>query len=138
MPDVPRYLQRVSALLREGRPVHDVALYLPTSDALGDIKPGTAHLLELLRERIGPAVPAAILDAGYGFDVVDDGALAGPASIQGTSWSSARSDSPRWCCRPCARCPPRRCRGCGRSAAGGRVIATDRLPEAIPGCAASR
>ena len=57
MPDVSRYLQRVSALLREGRPVNDVALYLPTSDALGDIKPGTAHLLDLLRERIGPAVP---------------------------------------------------------------------------------
>ncbi len=83
MPDVSRYLTRVSALLREGRPVHDVALYLPTSDALGDITPGTAHLLELLRERIGPVVPAAILDAGYGFDVIDDGALAAPAAIEG-------------------------------------------------------
>src|SRR5580704_18130533 len=33
MPDVTRYLQRVSFLLRQGKPVNDVALLLPTDDA---------------------------------------------------------------------------------------------------------
>ena len=134
MPDVSRYLQRVSALLREGRPVNDVALYLPTSDALGDIKPGTAHLLELLRERIGPAVPAAILDAGYGFDVVDDGALAAPASIQGNELVIGAQRF-RTVVLPAVRTMPAETLSRLRAfaAAGGRVIATDRLPEATPG-----
>jgi len=33
MPDVTRYLQRVSFLLRQGKPANDVALLLPTDDA---------------------------------------------------------------------------------------------------------
>ncbi|MGC1188737.1 MAG: glycosyl hydrolase [Candidatus Acidiferrales bacterium] len=33
MPDVTRYLQRVSFLLRQGKPMNDVALLLPTDDA---------------------------------------------------------------------------------------------------------
>jgi hypothetical protein len=134
MPDVSRYLQRVSALLREGRPVNDVALYLPTSDALGDIKPGTAHLLELVRERIGPAVPAAILDAGYGFDVVDDGVLAAPASIQGNELVVGAQRF-RTVVLPAVRTMPAETLARLRAfaAAGGRIIATDRLPERTPG-----
>jgi hypothetical protein len=134
MPDVSRYLQRVSALLREGRPVHDVALYLPTSDALGDIKPGTAHLLELVRERIGPAVPAAILDAGFGFDVIDDGLLAEPAKIEGNELVVGAQRF-RVVVLPAVRTMPAETLSRLRAfaAAGGRVIATDRLPEATPG-----
>jgi hypothetical protein len=134
MPDVSRYLQRISALLREGRPVHDVALYLPTSDALGDMKPGTAHLLELVRERIGPAVPAAILDAGYGFDVVDDGVLAEPASIQGHELVIGAQRF-RTVVLPAVRTMPAETLARLRAFqdAGGRVIATDRLPERTPG-----
>src|SRR2546429_3097908 len=33
MPDVTRYLQRMSLLLRQGNPANDVALLLPTDDA---------------------------------------------------------------------------------------------------------
>ena len=158
MPDVSRYLQRVSALLREGRPVHDVALYLPTDDALGDIKPGTAHLLELLRERIGPAVPAAILDAGYGFDVVDDGALAlatvagnaatGEADVRGPRAVDPRrvgemvigAQRFRAIVLPAVRTMPAGTLARLRAfaAAGGHVIATDRLPESTPGLRGER
>jgi hypothetical protein len=154
MPDVSRYLQRISALLREGRPVNDVALYLPTSDALGDITPGTAHLLDLLRERIGPAVPAAILDAGYGFDVVDDGALAlgsvagnatdGEDEVRSHRAVDARmrvgelvigAQRFRTVVLPAVRTMPAETLARLRAfqAAGGRVIATDRLPERTPG-----
>ncbi len=75
MPDVSRYLQRVSAVLRQGRPGNDVALYLPLHDGYAHASLGKMHLLELVRERLGREVVGSILDAGYGFDFVDDQAL---------------------------------------------------------------
>jgi hypothetical protein len=76
MPDLARYLQRVSFLLRQGQPVNDVALYLPVDDAWSRITGGRAHLLDGLRERLGPDVVAGILDAGFNFDAIDDVAIA--------------------------------------------------------------
>ena len=83
MPDLSRYLQRVSAVLRQGRPGNDVALYLPVHDAYAHASVGRMHLLELVRERLGNEVIGSILDAGYGFDLVDDRALAHHARIDG-------------------------------------------------------
>ena len=83
MPDVSRYLQRVSAVLRQGRPGNDVALYLPVHDGYAHASVGKMHLLELVRERLGSEVIGSILDAGYGFDLVDDQALAHHARIDG-------------------------------------------------------
>ena len=40
MPDITAYLQRISFLLRQGRPANDVALYLPTDDAYARFTPG--------------------------------------------------------------------------------------------------
>ena len=57
MPDLARYLQRVSFLLRQGEPVADVALYAPTEDAWAQIRPATSRGLNLatgIRELIGP------------------------------------------------------------------------------------
>ena len=57
--------------------------------------------------------------------------------FRGTSWSSARSASARWCCRRCARCRPRRWRGCARSrrpaAASSRPIACRRRTPGLRG-----
>jgi hypothetical protein len=78
MPDLAAYLQRVSFLLRQGEPVADVALYAPTEDAWSTFKPGTPRHLNLflkIVDWIGPKVVPAILDAGHGFDLVDDGTL---------------------------------------------------------------
>ena len=76
MPDVSRYLQRVSAVLRQGRPGNDALLYLPVHDGYAHGSLGKMHLLELVRERIGGDVIGSILDSGYGFDLADDRALA--------------------------------------------------------------
>jgi alpha-L-rhamnosidase len=76
MPDVARALQRTSALLRQGSPVVDVALYLPVDDAWADFSPGNVDLIEGLRKRVGPDVIPSILDAGFSFDVVDPKSLA--------------------------------------------------------------
>ena len=90
MRDVSRYLQRVSAVLRQGRPGNDVALYLPISDAYAHASLGRMHLLELVRERIDREVFGAILDAGLGFDLVDDGALT-RGTMQGGEWTIGAS-----------------------------------------------
>ena len=78
MPDLAAYLQRVSFLLRQGEPVADVAIYAPTEDARAAMRPGAADYLNLwagVRDRLGPALVPAVLDAGYSFDLIDDGTL---------------------------------------------------------------
>jgi len=75
MPDLALYLQRVSHLLRQGRPANDVAIYLSNSDGWARLAPGRVNLLETERGMIGPDVIPATLDAGYGFDFIDDAAI---------------------------------------------------------------
>ena len=75
MPDLASYLQRVSFLLRQGQPANDVALYLPNSDAWANSSAGHVHMIDILRELVGPQVIPAILESGYNFDFFDDDAL---------------------------------------------------------------
>jgi alpha-L-rhamnosidase len=75
MPDVSRYLQRVSFLLRQGRPANDVALYLPTDDAWADMTPGSGNLIRMIAARLDSHVIPGILEAGFGFDAFDDESL---------------------------------------------------------------
>lgn len=77
MPDVSRYLQRIAFMLRQGRHGNSVALYLPNHDAWGDFRFGRPHMIEVLKERLGPSIIPAILAAGYGFDFFDDAAVDG-------------------------------------------------------------
>jgi len=76
MPDITRYLQRVSFLLRQGKPVSDVAVYLPTADAFAGFTLGRDSVNQAMEALIGPNVVPQILDAGYSFDFIDDGAIA--------------------------------------------------------------
>ncbi len=75
MPDLAAYLQRISFMMRQGRPVNDVALYLPNSDAWSHFSAGQVHLIETLRQRLGPNVIARILESGFNLDFFDDEAL---------------------------------------------------------------
>ena len=72
MPDVSKYLQRVSFMMRQGQPVNDVALYLPNDDGWAAMQPGNPHLIEVLREHVGPDLMPAIFEAGYNLDFFDD------------------------------------------------------------------
>jgi alpha-L-rhamnosidase len=77
MPDITKYLQRVSWILRQGTPATDVAIYLPTHDAFAGFKVnGRQSVNQAMEGLIGPNIVPAILDAGYGFDFIDDGAIA--------------------------------------------------------------
>jgi hypothetical protein len=78
MPELTRYLQRVSFLLRQGEAVADVAVYAPTEDAWAQIRPATGRGLNLwsgIRDLVGPGTIAAILDAGHSIDLIDDGTI---------------------------------------------------------------
>lgn len=84
MPEVARYLQRMSAVLREGRPAADVALYLPIADAWSTLAPGRMRYLnDLLRERIGDSVIPQAIEAGFAFDLFDDAVLRTRGRIEG-------------------------------------------------------
>ncbi len=75
MPDVAAYFQRVSFMLRQGRPWNDVALYLPTDDAWAGFSPGKVSIDEAMDGLIGPTLIPQILASGYGFDFIDDEAI---------------------------------------------------------------
>src|SRR5215470_9423960 len=72
MPDMAKYLQRISFMMRQGQPANDVALYLPNDDGWAHMQPGNPHLIEVLRDRIGPDLMPAIFEAGYNLDFFDD------------------------------------------------------------------
>jgi hypothetical protein len=76
MPEVALYLQRVSFLLRQGKSVADIAIYLPTDDAWAGFRPGRVSLNEAMDGLLGPHVIPQILGAGYSFDFIDDAAIA--------------------------------------------------------------
>ena len=75
MPDVSLYLQRLSFLLRQGQPANDVALYMPNDDAWSHFSNGNIHMIEILREIVGPQVIPKILESGFNLDFFDDDAL---------------------------------------------------------------
>lgn len=71
MPDVSRYMQRASWLLRQGQPANDVAILLPEDDAQSDFTPGHVSITDGMKRRITPGLMRAILDAGYNLDYID-------------------------------------------------------------------
>ncbi len=71
MPQVTRYLQRISWLLRQGQPANDVAILLPEDDAQAAFTPGHVSVTEEMKKRISPELMSAILNAGYNIDYID-------------------------------------------------------------------
>jgi hypothetical protein len=84
MPELTAYLTRLCWLMRQGEPVADVALYLPTDDLFAAHGPAT----DLRREAepfIGPEILATIRRGGWDFDVVDDAGLVELAGLEEAS-----------------------------------------------------
>jgi hypothetical protein len=75
MPDVARYLQRVSYMMRQGQPANDVAIYLPNDDARASFTPGNVNLREVLERRMGKDLIPRLLESGFNFDLFDDDTL---------------------------------------------------------------
>jgi hypothetical protein len=78
MPELNAYLARMCWLLRQGDPVADVAVYVPTEDLFATMGAGVGGSLDTWREanrRIPGAVPSAVRSAGLDYDLIDDDAL---------------------------------------------------------------
>jgi hypothetical protein len=75
MPDVTRYIERTSFLLRQGQPANQVALLLPTDDAWARFSPGKVSVTEEMNQLITPALMSSILSAGYNVDYIDADAV---------------------------------------------------------------
>ncbi|HTF61542.1 MAG TPA: glycosyl hydrolase [Edaphobacter sp.] len=75
MPDVARYLQRVSYLLRQGKPANDIAVLLPNDDVYADLKLGRVSLSDGMPKHVTPELTRQILDAGYNMDYIDAEAI---------------------------------------------------------------
>jgi hypothetical protein len=89
MPDLARYLQRVSFALRQGEPANDVAVLLPNDDVWASFsaefqKPAPAEfhesdtnasMDESMDKFLGKQVIAQVLDAGFNLDFIDVDAI---------------------------------------------------------------
>ena len=82
MPDLAAYLQRMSYIMRQGRPQNDVALYLPNADAYAHFTAGKVHLIDIERDLVGEKIMPAIFEAGYNLDFFDDEMLRTVGSVE--------------------------------------------------------
>ena len=75
MPDVTKYLQRVSCLLRQSKPANDVAVLLPNDDAYASFSPGEVSLSAEMPKYVTPELMRQILSAGHNVDYIDAEAI---------------------------------------------------------------
>lgn len=123
MPDVMRYMQRVSWLLRQGKPANDVAILLPEDDAQAAFTPGHVSITDEMRKLITPELMATILDAGYNVDYIDATTIDKLGAIP----------YPILVIPPTERIPLSAYEKIAAYAATGKVIAIGKLPALAPG-----
>ncbi len=75
MPDVTRYIARLSYLMRQGEPANQVAILLPTDDAWAGFTPAHVTVTGAMQRLITPQLMSAILSAGYNVDFIDAEAI---------------------------------------------------------------
>jgi hypothetical protein len=75
MPDVTRYMQRMSYLLRQGESANDVAVFLPDDDVYASFTLGKASLSDGMAKYVTPELMQQILGAGHNVDFIDSEAI---------------------------------------------------------------
>ena len=124
MPDITKYLQRVSWVLRQGKPANDIAILLPEDDAQAAFAPGHVSVTDEMKKRISPQLMSAVLDAGYNIDYIDAATINKLSAIP----------YPVLVIPPTDRIPLAAYRKIESYAAGsGRVMAIGKAPSIAPG-----
>jgi hypothetical protein len=123
MPDVTKYLQRVSWLLRQGKPANDIAILLPEDDGQASFTPGHVSVTDEMGKRITPALMGAILDAGYNVDYIDAATIEKLGTIPYAVLVIPPTD----------RIPLATYRTIESYSAKGKVIALEKMPSCGPG-----
>jgi hypothetical protein len=138
MPDISRYLQRVSFMMRQGSPANDVALYLPNSDGWSNFSNGRIHMIETLKDLVGPNVMPSILEAGFNLDFFDDEALKSAGRVR-TGTLELGSNAYKVIVLPgVERIPLETLRKLDEFvASGGILVASRRAPDKAPGLKAT-
>ncbi|GGO65843.1 hypothetical protein GCM10010910_23900 [Microbacterium nanhaiense] len=78
MPEVSRYIHRLSWLFRQGKRASDIAIYAPYPEVRALIDSRESDSMNLwagTRAYVGTAIPGAIREGGYDFDVIDAEAM---------------------------------------------------------------
>ena len=132
MPDIAKYLQRVSYILRQGTPANDVALYLPNSDAWANL--GEKFSMNSAMSGTVSNLVRAITDSGYNLDFFDDQLLAMRGKVAGNTLAFGDVHYPAVVLPNVERIPLATMQKLEKFArAGGIVIAIKRLPDLAPG-----
>jgi hypothetical protein len=134
MPDVARYLQRVSFMLRQGRPANDVLLYLANSDAWAGFVPGRVSMNAAVSQCLGRDIIRNILESGYNLDFFDDGLLEMRGKIEGNTLAFGDQKYRVVVLAGVGRIPPATMQKLEAFVkAGGVLIATRQIPSRAPG-----
>jgi glycosyl hydrolase family 106( putative alpha-L-rhamnosidase) len=138
MPDLSLYLQRLSFLLRQGKPASDIAIYLPNDDAWAHFTNGNANLIDALRERLGPNLIPRLLEAGFNFDFFDDEAFKQMGRVEKGSLILGDNDYKVVILPNVEAIPLETFQKLEEFARGGGILlATRRMPDKAPGFQAS-
>jgi hypothetical protein len=134
MPDLSKYLQRVSYIMRQGQPANDVALYMAESDIWANFTPGKVAMNTAISKRLGKVVMRQILESGYNLDFFDDGLLDMRGKVEGGALVFGDVKYKVVVLVGVERIPPSTIRKLEEFAKGGGiVIATRRIPSLAPG-----
>ncbi|MGA2799319.1 MAG: glycosyl hydrolase, partial [Thermoguttaceae bacterium] len=134
MPDLSKYLRRVSYMMRQGQPANDVALYLADSDVWAGFVPGRVPMNTAISRRLGKVVMRQILESGYNLDFFDDGLLDMRGKVEGGALTFGDLKYKVVVLPGVERIPPLTIRKLEEFAKGGGIlIATRRIPSLAPG-----
>jgi alpha-L-rhamnosidase len=138
MPDLSKYLQRMSWLMRQGKQPNDVALYLPNADAYAHFSASKVHLIDAERDLVGEKLMPALFESGYNLDFFDDGILNSVGKIEKDNLVLGASKYKAVVLPGIERIPLESLRKLDEFVkSGGILIATGRKPEIAPGMKAT-
>lgn len=138
MPDLAKYLQRMSYLMRQGEPRNDVAFYLPNADAYSHFSAGRVHLIEANRELVGEKIMPSLFSSGFNLDLFDDTILDELGTVKGKELQLGSGSHRAIVVPGVERMPLASLRKIEAFAkAGGAVIFARKVPSAVPGLAAT-
>lgn len=139
MPDLSKYLQRMSYIMRQGQPQNDVAFYLPNADAYSHFSAGRVHLIDADRELVGEKIMPAIFSAGFNLNFFDDGVLSAEGSVEGKDLVLGSSSHRAVVIPGVERMPIETLRKLESFATnGGAVVIARRSPSRVPGLSATQ
>jgi hypothetical protein len=139
MPELALYLRRAAFVLRQGEPVADVAIYLPTHDALSELGPDNVNLGKAIADQVGSDLIPAVLASGLAFDLVDDRIVQQMAEPRGNLLAVGKNAYAAVILPNVERLPSATLAKLEAFAAsGGTLIATRRLPNKLPGAHQSK